>query len=181
MSQRLTNAFIGKLPTPASQKIIFDSNPSGFGIRLSSGGARSFVLSYRVRGTGTQWCYTIGRFPNWTVGAARQKAKELKRQVDNGDDPLRGFEAQKTTEALQPVLTLQKRVAAKYADFAEQGITPQAFLYRHFEPGGDLLYVGITIAFEKRTLEHMRRAANRERDFYSARDKPHRSKGGIAS
>jgi hypothetical protein len=144
--------------------LYFDSDVVGFGLRISSG-ARSFALTYRVRGTERQRCYTIGRFPNWSTTAARQKARELKRQIDNGDDPSGAFVARKTTEALQPVLTLQERVVVKYADFVEQGITPQAFLYRHFEPGGDLLYVGITLSFEKRTIAHMRQANWRDQIF----------------
>ena len=37
--------------------------------------------------------YTIGQFPAWKVAAARAKAAELKKRVDNGEDPMGEFEA----------------------------------------------------------------------------------------
>jgi Arm DNA-binding domain len=45
-------------------------------------------ISGSRRATGQERRYTIGSFPDWSVAAAREKAKELKRSVDSGGDPL---------------------------------------------------------------------------------------------
>jgi integrase len=96
-SQHLTNEIIKELPLPErGNKVYWDSALSGFGIRITAGGARSFVFDYRVRVTGRRRRYTIGGFPNWTTGAARVEARELRRRVDNGEDPLADFEAART-------------------------------------------------------------------------------------
>jgi integrase len=64
---------------------------TGFGVRIFAPtsrhpkGARSFFLNYRIGGVERR--YTIGNYPDWSVAAARDKAKELRRQVDNGEDP----------------------------------------------------------------------------------------------
>jgi integrase len=73
--------------------IHWDDEVTGLGLRITSGGSRSFVFGYRVKGTGQQRRVTIGQFPNWTAGAARTRAKQLDQQVDVGQDPRGGFEA----------------------------------------------------------------------------------------
>ena len=89
----LSDAFIKKLPRPEKgNKVYWDSTLGGFGIRITAGGARSFVLDYRVKGSGRQRRITIGAYPNWSTGAARIKARELRRRIDSGEDPLADFE-----------------------------------------------------------------------------------------
>jgi integrase len=61
---------------------------SGFGVRVSSGGARSFVLNYRVKATQRERRITIGSWPTWNVKAARAEAFELKLRIAKGEDPL---------------------------------------------------------------------------------------------
>jgi integrase len=85
---RLTDATIRRLPTPASgQKITWDSDPPGFGVRVTAAGSRSFIFNYRVRGSGQERRQTIGGFPSWNTGAARTEARRLRRLVDLGEDP----------------------------------------------------------------------------------------------
>jgi integrase len=87
MSERLTEAFVRKTLTPArGQTFHWDAEVKGFALRVTSGGAKSFVVDYRV--DGRQRRFTIGAYPDWSVQAARQAAKELKREVDAGRDPM---------------------------------------------------------------------------------------------
>ena len=64
----------------------------GFGVRaykpstLHPGGERVFFLAYRTEAGAQRW-YRIGGHPAWTVTAARARAKEVRRQVDRGEDP----------------------------------------------------------------------------------------------
>jgi site-specific recombinase XerD len=66
----------------------------GFGIRVTKGGACSFVLNYRTR-AGRERRYTIGQFPNWSTVAARAEAARLRQRIDLGEDPLAEVQEQR--------------------------------------------------------------------------------------
>lgn len=59
---------------------------SGFGVRTTAAGVKSFVLTYRFRGASRR--FTIGRLGAHTVASARERAGELRRMIDEGRDPL---------------------------------------------------------------------------------------------
>jgi integrase len=87
MTERLTDNFARKaLPPSRGQTLVWDGEVKGFALRVTSGGAKSFVLDYRA--DGRQRRFTIGSYPDWSVQAARQCAKDLKREVDLGRDPM---------------------------------------------------------------------------------------------
>ena len=65
---------------------IFDTEVIGFAVRVQSSGARTFTIDYRH--AGRQRRMNIGRWPDWSVMAARERAKELRRAIDEGHDPL---------------------------------------------------------------------------------------------
>lgn len=89
----LTDAIVRELPAPTSgNKILYDGGDpkkcvTGFGIRVTAGGARAFIFNYRSL-AGRERRMTIGGYPEWSVKAAREKAKALRRDVDDGYDPL---------------------------------------------------------------------------------------------
>jgi integrase len=87
---RLTDSAVRKLPAPASgNRITYDRGPGairGFGIRVTTQDARAFALNYTL--SGRERRLTIGAYPAWTVAAAREEAKRLKRDIDRGCDPL---------------------------------------------------------------------------------------------
>ncbi len=68
MGRRLTNRIVSNLPVPEKgNKVTYDAPNGtgkdwtpGFGIRVTAGGGRSFILNYRCRKTGTERRYTIG-------------------------------------------------------------------------------------------------------------------------
>lgn len=65
---------------------IFDTDVRGFSITIYPSGNRAFTLDYRVGGR--QRRMTIGRWPEWSTVAARERAKDLRREIDEGADPL---------------------------------------------------------------------------------------------
>jgi hypothetical protein len=65
---------------------VFDTEVRGFSIRILASGSRCFSLDYRF--AGRQRRMTIGRWPEWTVTAARERARDLRRMIDEGGDPL---------------------------------------------------------------------------------------------
>jgi integrase len=88
MQRRLSNEFVDNIAAPASGALTFwDDDPKvrGFGIRVYAGGARSFFLNYRIDGRERR--YTIGAFPAWSASAARERAKELRKLIEQGHDP----------------------------------------------------------------------------------------------
>jgi len=101
MAVRLTDKLVRALePPPASNgrgnnRITYDDSVPGFGARVTSAGAVSFVLNYRRRADGLERRFTIGTFPAWSVTAAREEAKRLKREVDGGGDPIGKFKAER--------------------------------------------------------------------------------------
>jgi integrase len=85
---RLDNQFVGKIEAPASGSVTYwdhDPRVRGFGLRVNAGGSKSFFLNYRFDGHERR--HTIGPFPRWSVTAARERAKELRIQIDKGLDP----------------------------------------------------------------------------------------------
>jgi hypothetical protein len=97
MAQHLTDAIVKRLPLPErASGIHTDGGIPGFGVRVTAAGARSFVLRYRVRGSGRERTYTIGSTASWQVTAARTEAKRLRRLIDQGGDPLGDLEAERS-------------------------------------------------------------------------------------
>ena len=95
MSQRLDDVLVRNLVPPGSGNRIHYDAPNkrgsdftaGFGLRVTAAGTRSFILNYRTNG-GTERRHTIGRYPDWSLAAARDAAKRLKRAIDQGSDPV---------------------------------------------------------------------------------------------
>ena len=72
---QLTDRTLKALVAPNSgQQTYWDSGLSGFGVRVSQGGAKSFIVVYGPNRTRK----TIGRYPTVSLKQARDKAKELK-------------------------------------------------------------------------------------------------------
>jgi integrase len=88
MAAKLTDAFIKSLaPPPSGNKIHYDTDVRGFGVRITANGSISYILNYRTE-LGRERRITIGSYPAWKTVAARAEASELKRRVDRGEDPL---------------------------------------------------------------------------------------------
>jgi integrase len=106
---RLTDVFVKRLPPPSKgNRITYDgdedSSVAGFGARVTAAGARAFVLEYRTR-AGRKRRYTIGSFPDWTTTGARERAKQLKQQIDMGGDPLADIEAEREAPTVAELIT----------------------------------------------------------------------------
>lgn len=71
---RLTDILIKNLKVPAAgQKTHFDDGLPGFGVRVSQGGARSFVVMFGPE----RRLKTIGRYPELSLAEARKEAKRV--------------------------------------------------------------------------------------------------------
>jgi len=121
MGTRLTDNIVAKLPLPAKGiRRVWDApDPKGkglfvrgFGLRLSAGGTRSFVVRYRRKSDGVGRLFTVGPFPDWTVDAAREEALDIKRRITKGADPL---EERQTSRDAPTVAMLGDRFLVEHA------------------------------------------------------------------
>lgn len=92
--QKLTEVVVRDAqPAEGRDYQIFDTEVRGFAVCIYRGGGRAFTLDYRH--AGRQRRMTFGRWPEWGVSAARTRAKELRREIDAGGDPLADRGAQR--------------------------------------------------------------------------------------
>jgi integrase len=87
-------------PPAKGYVITWDAELAGFGLRVMASGVRTFIFNYRTRASGLDRRYTIGRYPVWSVKAARDRARELRRLVDMGGDPQGELSAERAAETV---------------------------------------------------------------------------------
>jgi integrase len=98
---RLTNKFVDQL---TGEDMWWDDDPkaTGFGVRSYPGGGKSFFIDYRLNGR--QRRYTIGPFPRWSAEAAREQAKKLRKEIDQGVDPAGDKRARRNAPTVQDLI-----------------------------------------------------------------------------
>lgn len=111
--QPITDGLVKSLTVPVGKRklIVYDAPAKlrdttfvpGFGVRLTAGGARVFVLRYRA--DGVDRTMRIGPYGPWTVAAARERARELRQRVDQGQDPQRDKAADNAEQTLSQTFT----------------------------------------------------------------------------
>ena len=100
MPDKLSEAVARKaLPPAHGQAMIWDTEVKGLALRITRAGSKAFVLDYRAEGR--QRRITIGGHPDWTVAAARETAKAMKREVDRGTDPMGERRAQRDASTVR--------------------------------------------------------------------------------
>ena len=86
MKKNLTHTTVMALKAPLTGQVDYwDVRKAGFGIRVSKGGSKTWVVAYRQNKR--QRRLTLGRFPNLSVADARAKATSVLGDVANGGDP----------------------------------------------------------------------------------------------
>ena len=120
------------------EQFYWDPDLKGFGLKVSPGGAKSYIIQYRMGGRGARTRrYTLGQHGSpWTPAAARAEAEQLLQQVKKGIDVLhakRDRERQARDLAFKSYVTsfvddyLKESWAASWAD-------AKASLERHAVP-----------------------------------------------
>lgn len=86
----LTKSRIDKASPMEKDYFLWDSDLTGFGLKISKGGRKSYVVKYRI-GTGRRAPskrMTIGQHGSpWTVKEARDEARRILGRVANGENP----------------------------------------------------------------------------------------------
>ncbi|MHB8623494.1 MAG: integrase arm-type DNA-binding domain-containing protein [Sulfuricaulis sp.] len=86
-SVKLTKLVVDKTPLPSTGQIILrDTELKGFGLRVTAGGAKSFILEKRIKGRVRR--LTLGRYPGITAEQARKEVQKLLGNIITGHDPV---------------------------------------------------------------------------------------------
>src|ERR1700761_14225 len=91
-----------KAPPKTGRVEYFDTLLPGFALRIAASGHKAWVLFYRV--AGKQRRYTIGTLATYPkVDAARERAREILRDVERGLDPAAVKAHEPASEASRPL------------------------------------------------------------------------------
>jgi integrase len=111
-AKSLTDVGVRSLRASPDQRLeIFDERARGLCLRVTSR-KKSWSFVYRAKGSPRLRRFTIGDYPAWTLSAAREKALALRRQIQDGSDPV--VEAKTRRDALT-VTGLIERFIDRYA------------------------------------------------------------------
>jgi hypothetical protein len=106
-------------PTPTNgTTTLWDTEVTGFEVRVYAGGTRSFFLNYRLNGSETR--YTIGKWPDWWVEAARDEARTQRKRMRREAATMRDLIDRYMADHLGPMRTCSeydKRAEGKRAKF----------------------------------------------------------------
>ena len=83
---KLTERTVEALLPREVERIIWDSEQPGFGIRVFPSGTRKYVVQYRNNG-GQQRRMVLGAYPVLTADKARKAARKVLVEVNEGNDP----------------------------------------------------------------------------------------------
>lgn len=111
----LTERLLKEVEPPTDRQSVFiydrgNHGVAGFGARVWASGSVSFIVDFRVNGRAARW--TIGKWPTWSVRAARTKAAEILQQAQRGIDP----RAVRRKKQRADSLTLRNYLNGPYAE-----------------------------------------------------------------
>ena len=120
----LTTRTVADAPSRDKRYILWDDTLTGFGVRLSPTGRRSFIVQYRTgaaTGRTVNCKKVLGHFPAMPVHVARRRARELLRSATltpRSDEGVSGAEIPTLRRAFESYLTTRPTLApqsrAKY-------------------------------------------------------------------
>lgn len=116
LPMRLTKTVVDHATVPEhGQRFLRDTALPGFALRVTSGGAKSFVLEKRINGRVRR--QTLGRYGALTVEQARREAQKVLGRIAAGADPIaerREAQARSVTlgEAFEAYLAARKDLRA---------------------------------------------------------------------
>ena len=114
--QKLTKSAVERLSPTDADYVVWDADLPGFGVRVKPSGAKSYVVQYRNRQTGTSRRKTIGRHgPLLTFHQAHERARITLADALKGNDPIADDRAIRTAPTMKDLA----------ADYLEQHAIPK--------------------------------------------------------
>jgi integrase len=128
-----TGSDVKKLPVPIKgNKVFYDTEVAGFGVRVTANGARSFILNYYTT-SGRERRITVGDHREWTVTEARKEALRLRHLISKGGDPAADRKALRAAPSVGDLIDrfeaehlprLRASTVAEYASMISKYIRP---------------------------------------------------------
>lgn len=122
---RMTDAGVKALKPGAERYEVWEDGRTGFGVRVTPRGTKTFMLMYRFAGKARR--LTLGVYPAMGLSAARLAAAQARDQLDHGIDPGVGVVEQRQVERTTP--TVQQLVEL----YLEQWAKPNKRTWREDE------------------------------------------------
>lgn len=133
---KLTKTVIDQLEDEGRDRFVWDDDIKGFGVRLSKGGARTFVFQYRIGGgrAGTARRIKIGRYGTLTPAQAREIARDWAADVAKGGDPAHERMARRAAPRMQAVFERYLQEYAKAHKKPKSILEDDRLIRLHLEP-----------------------------------------------
>jgi len=132
MKHKLTDRFVRTVKPPTRGRLVVaDTEVKGLSLRVTPNGTRSFLVRYRPRRQ-PQKAYTIpGAYPDTTLAAARQRAREIVSAAKRGADLL-AEEKLSAAEQMQALASM-RTVAELAAEYVENHCKPHQRQWKNVE------------------------------------------------
>lgn len=116
VAHELTRGLIERLACPPakSQAFLRDRKGNGLRVRVTAGGAKSFVFEAKLNRQTIR--STIGDVGTWSIDAAQIEARKLQTMLDKGDDPREVERARLAADAAKKAAAIAKAHADKLAN-----------------------------------------------------------------
>lgn len=86
MKIKLTKSAVDNAKSKSQRYTIWDADLTGFGLRITPTGAKSYIVKYNTLGNRQRW-YTIGKSTHITAKSARDEALQIISAARKGEDP----------------------------------------------------------------------------------------------
>lgn len=116
MRKALTDALVRSIAPPATGRVeVADLREAGLAFRITATGARSWCFRFRDPRSGKTTRGTIGRYPDVSLGKARQRAGAMRREVADGHNPVERKRRERETAASKTFQGLAERYLDEHA------------------------------------------------------------------
>ncbi len=130
LTKRVVEAYT---PDPARQKFLWDTEITGFGVRIYPTGRKMYFFQYRNQYKNTKKI-KIGVHGNITTEQAREKAKDLAIKASIGSDPATESKSQKLSPSMADLARDYMELYAKKEKSSKSIINDQCMLNKHILP-----------------------------------------------
>jgi hypothetical protein len=149
MAKSLTDSAIKALKAPASGRLeLADLRCAGLSYRITAAGVRSWTFRFRDPQSGKDARFTVGHYPDISLGEARKAADNLRAKVAKGINPIAAKRQDRRESASRTFEALSERYLEEHA--------------RRFKKSADAdernLRLHILPKWAKRRFDHIRRA-----------------------
>ena len=149
MAKSLTDSAIRALKAPASGRLeLADLRCAGLSYRITAAGVRSWTFRFRDPQSGKDARFTVGHYPDISLGEARKAADGLRAKVAKGINPIAAKRQDRREAASRTFEALSERYLEEHA--------------RRFKKSADAdernLRLHVLPRWAKRRFDHIRRA-----------------------